>query len=343
MKPETARKPLLLGIRSFLTASVAYLLSRLPLANEVLSDVRILNPSMRTDPSSVVILTRIANKICPLRCDTILDEWKVYQQDTSFLADTSASKSHKQQIDHYWRDVFSVKTSFDKPKYEALQGLIKSIAVIPHGNADVERGLSIAKRSLTEDRTLLSDESVVANRIVQDAVTFTDPEKRRPESISITRELLTSARNSHAAYAKRLEDERFQKEQDRVLNEIKKKEEEQRKLQLEKTEEMKKAVYEKEASLLDREKECSTDLSVADKLLKDGNEKLVAAIKNKSMDEICVAQIMIEAAQRKSSSATSTLSDIRYQVSVLNSQKRRLLDGCSRETVTSKQRKLQGL
>jgi len=206
----------MLGMRGFYNASVGHLLSRLPFENQLLYDVRILNPKHRTDAGCLKSVERLAQKFCQSDYDTILDEWKLYQQETnvpSILVSSTDNDSQKcsKRVDRYWNEISALKTAADKPKYAHLTKLVRVLVVIPHGNADVERGLSVAKRSLTDDRANLSIESIIANRVVKDAAKFHDPGLMRPERIPLTRELCLAAHNAHAAYIKRVEEDERKK------------------------------------------------------------------------------------------------------------------------------------
>jgi len=105
----------------------------------------------------------------------------LYQQETnvpSILVSSTDNDSQKcsKRVDLYWNEISALKTAADQPKYAHLTKLVRVLLVIPHGNADVERGLSVAKRSFTDDRANLSIESITAIRVVKDTAKFHDPE-----------------------------------------------------------------------------------------------------------------------------------------------------------------------
>ena len=64
------------------------------------------------------------------------------------------------RIDHYWRDILKFKTRSGKDKYPGLGKIVKGVLTLPHGNADVERGLSDNKKMLGKDRVKLSSDRV---------------------------------------------------------------------------------------------------------------------------------------------------------------------------------------
>ncbi|KAH3819790.1 hypothetical protein DPMN_121534 [Dreissena polymorpha] len=75
-------------------------------------------------------------------------------------------------IDHYWSHVLSIKSASGELKYHHLRKLVLAFLCLPHGNADVERSLSINKKLLTPERSLLSEESVTGLRLTRDAISM---------------------------------------------------------------------------------------------------------------------------------------------------------------------------
>jgi len=56
-------------------------------------------------------------------------------------------------MDHYWHEILLLKAHDDSYKYVKMVKLIKAVLLLPHGNADVERGFSINNDVITKDRT----------------------------------------------------------------------------------------------------------------------------------------------------------------------------------------------
>ena len=54
-------------------------------------------------------------------------------------------------IKNIW-NIFSMKMEDGNIKYKCLPELVKSALILPHGNADVERSLSVNTSVVTEDR-----------------------------------------------------------------------------------------------------------------------------------------------------------------------------------------------
>ena len=128
------------------------------------------------DESSVSDVEVLARE---LHCDEetvlhLVDEWKVYQTEDGL-------SNEYERIDHYWRNIFSMKMEDGKIKYKCLPELMKSAFILPHGNADVERSLSVITKIVTEDRPHIGEATVCAIRTVKDAVEFFDPVSKKPQ------------------------------------------------------------------------------------------------------------------------------------------------------------------
>ena len=72
-----------------------------------------------------------------------------------------------ERIGHYWRNIFSMKMEDGKIKYKCLPELMKSALILPHGNADVERSLSVKTSVVTEDRPHSGEATVCEIRTVK--------------------------------------------------------------------------------------------------------------------------------------------------------------------------------
>ena len=44
-----------------------------------------------------------------------------------------------ERIDHYWRQIFSIKCQDGSQKFPLMEKIVKAVMLIPHGNSDVER------------------------------------------------------------------------------------------------------------------------------------------------------------------------------------------------------------
>ena len=106
-----------------------------------------------------------------------------------------------------------MKMEDGKIKYKCFLGLVKSALILPHGNTDVERGLSVNTSVVTEDRPHVGEATVWAIRTVKDAVEFFDPVSNQPpQKVPLTGELLRSAKMAYASYRQRLDRDKEEKE-----------------------------------------------------------------------------------------------------------------------------------
>ena len=80
-----AQHRILLSIRNFYTTVVSYLLDKFPLSNGLLQDLGCFNPVRRDDPTGIIAICRVAEKLKGVLPSTIInleDEWRVYQLDS---------------------------------------------------------------------------------------------------------------------------------------------------------------------------------------------------------------------------------------------------------------------
>jgi len=77
-----------LGIQNVCTTVVSYLLDNYPLSNGFLQDLGCLNPLCRDDPTSIVTIRRVVEKLkgaLPSTLNNLEEEWRVYQLDSGEL------------------------------------------------------------------------------------------------------------------------------------------------------------------------------------------------------------------------------------------------------------------
>ena len=79
------------------------------------------------------------------------------------------SPDENTRVDHYWREVFKLKTSSGSTKYPHLTNVVEAALVLPYGNADVERGVSV------NNRNKLGEDTINGLRATKDMVRFSDP------------------------------------------------------------------------------------------------------------------------------------------------------------------------
>ena len=324
------QKRALLDIRKFFNTGVSYLLSNFPFDNELLKDLGCLHPEHRLKPSSSSAIERVARKL-PFAEDVALitDEWKVYQGeeiDEKLWKIKKDDEVELRRIDHYWRDILKLKTGSGKDKYPRLGKVVKGVLALPHGNADVERGLSDNKKMLGKDRVKLSSKSIIGNRLSKEAVKIHDPEHMQPECVPLTKELIGYVRGSHRVYKERLEEEKQKREEEEKNRQQKKEEPAQLEKQKQEAAKEKESLNEKMKKLNDKEKNSKEELHAAEKLLEEGNEKLARALRKRDFSSASVSQSLIETAQKKIKESTERLDRVREEQKSVESRKRKNLE-----------------
>ena len=197
------------------------------------------------------------------------------------------------RVDHYWNNVLSLTNASGEMKYPFLRKLVLTCLCLPHGNADVERSLSINKKLVTAERTLLAEESVNGLRLTRDAVSM----YKKIDDIPITKGMLSSVRLAHSKYKERIEAEKA----DALLLEAKRKEDAQKqkeeKEKREKQQHEKRKLNDKEKEVKKSEAELKIDMERANQIFDEANDRLVKAIKNKDFKEINLAQSLLDVAR----------------------------------------------
>jgi len=91
---------------------------------------------------------------------------------------------------------------------------------LPHGNTDVEKGLSENNTIITKDRNQLREAAINGLR-AKDAVKFYYTEVMRPEKLLMIKHVLSSARNAHFDYQRRCELEKGKRKGESLTREEK--------------------------------------------------------------------------------------------------------------------------
>lgn len=167
--PSQMQTIILNGIRRFYHKATEYAVSKLPLTNTILRNCSCLSYHNIAEPWSSASITLLAQSISlvpSLNADLVSHEWKLLQcehipkewfftenetmNDEESLSEEAGAKVslHKSpgrkvvRIDHFWAKIFALKSSSGEQKFPELERLVKALLVLPHGNADLERGFS---------------------------------------------------------------------------------------------------------------------------------------------------------------------------------------------------------
>ena len=141
----------------------------------------------------------------------------------------------------------------------------------------------------------------------------------------ITKQLLQLGRSAHAHYVMRLEKERKEKEE--AQKQLTLQREQALQMEAQKRQLREKKDLQCEEKELERKERAQQDsMEVGDTILKEANAKLQAALKNKDFNEVSVAQAMIEAAQKKISTANTGMQQASEQQRSVSKRKQSIIN-----------------
>lgn len=147
----------------------------------------------------------------------------------------------------------------------------------------------------------------------KDALAFHDPERQLPSSLPITKSLLQSCRSAYTTYRARIEREKEKIRQDQAEKaEEQEKKRKQKRLEEEHAAESKDRKA-KESKLNKEEATAQDDLKIGNAIIAEANTKLANAIQKKDMQQVSVAQMMLEQGQKKIMDTTKHLESIGEQ------------------------------
>ena len=252
----------------------------LPLQESVVKSAQCLHPEIRDQDQAMKIVTHLAISFPNITNDDVTkagDEWKMYREETVEDDVVYDEGGMLKGVDMYWNEILDRKTAAGTMKYSALKKVVTSCLCLFHGNADVERSLSINKKILTPERTLLSDAALNGLRLTRDAVSL----HGNVSSVPITRKMITCVQGSYKKYQERLEEEKSQAE---LLK--RKKHAEEKDQEKYREEERKRKLSQKEIEMKTNEKQLQEDLNRANSLFEEANKRLTNGIKEKNCSEI---------------------------------------------------------
>ena len=103
----------MLGVRTFFCAAITHLQCKLPLQNNLLQDLGCLHPKHLELRRTQSAIQNVARKLQPeIDVSLVSDEWKALQSDSDI-----DSIDKEQRIEHYWNDVFALKSVANTNRY----------------------------------------------------------------------------------------------------------------------------------------------------------------------------------------------------------------------------------
>ena len=323
------QKIALSGMRTFFQSTTIYLLNHLPIGDTFVRDLTILHPDMREIDAGDRCIRRIAQSLPQVVKDyhvpLVVDEWKLYRRqeipEDWFKTDEAGST----RIDHYWARVIEIKTLSGTEMFPYLKKLIKAVLTLSHGNADVERSLSVNKQAIGTNRTLLTHESLNGIRQVKDAVSAADG---KVHAMDFSKELISCTRNANERYRQRLEEQKKQEEAQKNEKVRREEAEKQKKIAEEKAfEERKRKLKETEKELQKQHEEHQSKLKAAEALFSEANQRLADAVKSKDFkNKVVVAQGLLEIAHKEMKTAQSEMEDWQKRRASLDSKRLKMID-----------------
>ncbi len=313
------------GMMLFYTKVISHLQKNLPLGNKVIQNASCLNPQNQKQWNSNQQIRDLAGQLPKISTEelaSVSDEWRMYQ-----CLDTSSFR-HATRVDHYWRDVFKTKSTDGQKKFPVLEKVVKSILILPHGNADVERGFSVNRDVIGDDRPDLEMDALNGLRLSKEVLKMYDG---KPEKVPLTRELINAVAVARTSYEARKEKEKLENE--RLEQEKKRKMEEEKKLQKERERaaEEKESLQRKEKRLEEKEDEVKDEYDLGKAILEDGQKELAKGIKAKDLALITKANVLIETGKTKMAEAEKQTKEIREKWKDIGERKSKLLDKVTRK------------
>ena len=137
LSPEQQRHTML-GICSFFSTATSNIQEKLPLGNQLLKQLRCLNPTKRNEESTTSSIQNLASTLQPKISKTgVIDEWKLFQVDNQLHTYKPADR-----IEIFWNQVFKIQSVTGECRYKLLPLVIKSALTLAQANGDSEHSLS---------------------------------------------------------------------------------------------------------------------------------------------------------------------------------------------------------
>jgi hypothetical protein len=95
------------------------------------------------------MISQLASVLPNLTSDDVtkaVDEWKIYREESVEDNVVYNEDDMLKRADLYWNNILERKTAAGMLKYPGLRKVVMSCLCLFHGNADVERSLSINKK-----------------------------------------------------------------------------------------------------------------------------------------------------------------------------------------------------
>ena len=193
--------------KSFMITLLKKLLAKCPLNFPLVQALSCLNPNLmirdvaacRRNFRKVLDALVNASRVPESECDAIVGQYESFLDriPTEGSSEFSAFNRKSDRLDSFLLERLRV----DNDKYALLTKVLRTVLVISHGQASVERGFSVNKEVEVEN---MEGKSLIAQRLVCDYVRTCGGVLQVP----LTKELLQAAANSRQRYSRYLEEKR---------------------------------------------------------------------------------------------------------------------------------------
>lgn len=126
-----------------------HIAKKLPLDEAVVKNAQCLHTEVKDQEAALKMIPRLAVSLPNISKEEVTrvsDEWKMYREEEisdELIYDNDGSIK---RIDHYWSEVLDRKSAAGLLKFPTLKKVASSCLSLFHGNANVERSLSINKK-----------------------------------------------------------------------------------------------------------------------------------------------------------------------------------------------------
>jgi hypothetical protein len=324
------QKQALLAMKTFFEHCGKYLMSHLPFDNKLMKSLRCLSPLYRSSADTLadvrVVVAELSRVLSERDRMVIEDEWVMYRSDPDLEDDWFSYKTDDgdvlwHRVDHFWRKVFELRDSSQKPKYTALNRLVSAALTLPHGQADVERGFSYNNKLISDDRTCLDIATVRGCRFMKDALRYHDPEHMRPENVPISKSMIRAVNSSRAKYQVFLVEEREKCEATEYAQAMKKKKKD---LVKKAHEEHRLALLEVDSKMNSLKEEFAKNEemgSVAMELLNDAQERLEKGLQDENVRVVKAASEILKSARKQMQDVKDKSIILRKEMDTLEKKK----------------------
>ena len=164
-------KSFFIAVRSFYVNSIKKMLQKFPFGDTLLKDLGILQPQKAASyPVSTVV--RLAKRFPQLgladsaSLDELSEEFNDFTLSPSDFPTPgeyhAADDEMKPKTGFYWSEVGKIKTLDGKPRFLKLFHIMAGLLTIPVSNADSEMGFSILRKIHTDQRSNLSQSTIIS-------------------------------------------------------------------------------------------------------------------------------------------------------------------------------------